>query len=234
MKYFDKTISGRHIDELGVRSKIGHDRDMLTKELLKWVPHLASEFNREYASTGVLDLNDLIQIGNLHMLNAIQALDNTDIYDKVEQEFAPTAWAYIKKSVKLKMRNEIDYLKDPMRSHRMNGEKRTNSQEDNFLTELFPDFFDEQFLEMTDDVSSWEIEQLFLGLDILMDKALSFKEKQILTWSYGLDCEKMNQKDIAKYFNMSHGHVRNTVSNSIKKLQEYPENKQIIESFYHF
>ena len=247
MKWYNKENMARYKFDVSY-SPVKDDReDKMIHLLAAWTPKIAITFSREYAASGTLDLNDLVGIANLHMVNAVRNFDwereikvpgVKDAYVKIKdinpKEYAAVIWKYVKKSVTLKLRNEITRFKDPMRTHRVDGSKRSNAPMDDFLTQLFPDFFNEEFTGIIDviDTSSWEIEQLAVGLEVLMDKVLSFKEKDVLKSFYGIDCDKMSQQVLADYYKMSISSIQNLKFHAINKLKDFRDNKNIIENYY--
>ena len=83
----------------------------------EWVIKIANQFNREYASIGVLDVTDLIAAGNIGLVNAWNKID----WEMISNSTEPDAqlWSYIKKRIKWEIRREIDnystHIKVPRR-----------------------------------------------------------------------------------------------------------------------
>ena len=247
MKWYNKENMQRYKFDVSYPTQSNDREDELIQHFATWTPKIAITFSREYAAIGTLDLNDLVGIANLHMINAVRNFDweyeihvtgIKDAWIKVKdikpEEQAAVMWKYVKKSVMLKLRNEITMFKDPMRTHRVNGDKRSNAPLDNFLTQLFPDYFNEEYHGIIDTSgdSMWDIEQLAVGLEVLMDEILSFKEKDIIKMSFGIDCDKWTIKQIAEHYHMSEIGIKVSKKKSITKLIDHKENKQIIENYY--
>ena len=234
MKWYNKENMQRYKFDVSYPTLSKDKADKLIQHLATWTPKLAIQFSREYAAIGTLDMNDLVQMGNLHMIQAVHALDWSIIDGAHESEQPAIIWSYVKNRIKLGIRKEIDYLKDPMRSHRMNGDKRSNAPLDNFLTQLFPDYFNEEYHGIIDTSgdSMWDIEQLAVGLEVLMDEVLSFKEKDVLKSFYGIDCDKMSQQVLADYYKMSISSIQNLKFHAVNKLKEFRDNRNIIENYY--
>ena len=235
MKWYNKENMQRYKFDVSYPTLSKDKADKLIQHLATWTPKLAIQFSREYAAIGTLDMNDLVQMGNLHMVQAVHALDWSVIKDAHESEQPAIIWSYVKNRIKLGIRKEIDYLKDPMRSHRMNGDKRSNAPLDNFLTQLFPDYFNEEYYGIIDTSgdSMWDIEQLAIGLEIAMDNVLNFKEKDILKSFYGIECDKFSIRALSDYYKMSEIGIRKGKDRSILKLKENKETKEIIENYYY-
>ena len=83
----------------------------------QWVIKLANQFNREYASIGVLDINDLISAGNMGLVQAWSKIDWERITESPNAE--AELWSYLKKRIKWSIRREIDnygaFIKIPRR-----------------------------------------------------------------------------------------------------------------------
>ena len=247
MKWYNKENMQRYKFDVSYPTQSNDREDELIQHFATWTPKIAITFSREYAAIGTLDLNDLVGIANLHMINAVRNFDweyeihvtgIKDAWIKVKdikpEEQAAVMWKYVKKSVMLKLRNEITMYKDPMRTHRVNGDKRSNAPLDNFLTQLFPDYFNEEYYGIIDTSgdSMWDIEQLAVGLEVLMDEVLSFKEKDVLKSFYGIDCDKMSQQVLADYYKMSISSIQNLKFHAVNKLKEFRDNRNIIENYY--
>ena len=252
MKWYNKENMARYKDDVSY-SPVKDDRETKMIHLLAaWTPKIAITFSRDYAAVGTLDLNDLIGIANLHMVNAIRNFDwerdikvpgikdgLIKIKDINPKEHAAVIWKYVKKSILFEIRRDINLHKDGMRVYRAGDParkivKKGESAEEDFVTQLFPDFFNENYYEIMDEIgtSSWDIEQLSVGLEILMDEVLNFKEKDILKSFYGIDCDKISQQILADYHHMSYGALRKNVSRSINKLRDVEEGKNIIQKYY--
>ena len=235
MKWYNKENTKRYKEDIVYSPVPGGP---VFNEFLKWMPKIATTINREYASIGTLDLNDLIQICNYHLIVAWENFDWSRIDNVHENHKQATVWKYVKKSVTFELRREINLYKDSMRSVRKGDPARKISikgktAEDSFLTELFPDFFNEQFFGFVEDVdTSWDTEMQAKGLDHLMREALTLKEKHIVEMVYGIDCEKLSQKEIAKIFHTTVSNIQNIKHRAIKKLKNHDNNIKIIEYYY--
>ena len=235
MKWYNKENMQRYKFDVSYPTLPKSDEEKMIQHFTAWTPKIAIQFSREYAAIGTLDINDLIQMGNLHMVQAVKALDWSIIDGAVNEEKPAIIWSYVKNRIKKGIRKEIDYNKDPMRSHRMDGSKRSNAPIDNFLTQLFPDFFEGNYEHIIDviDTSSWDIEQLSIGLEIAMDEVLTFKEKDILKSFYGVDSDRESIRSLAHRYQMSEIGIRKGKDRSILKLQENKETREIIENYYY-
>ena len=247
MRYYNNTIASLHRKDMTKASSLLKKQDPLMHHLLKWVPKIVININREYASAGTLDLNDLIAMGNYHLINAVNNINWHDeikmrtgekvrLSDIPQAEIPAVIWAYVKKSVVLKVGNEINYAKDGVRTNRVNGMPMVGAPEQDFVTELFPDFFDEQFLLYHDNTDTmWDIIQLGIGLDEAMDKVLSFDESKIIKMVYGIDQEKRSYEEISKKFYKLPSAIRKIKQRAVDKLKLNEDDvKLIIQKYYDF
>ena len=247
MKWYNKENMQRYKFDVSYPTQSNDRVDELIQHFATWTPKIAIAFSRDYAAIGTLDLNDLVGFANLHMVNAVRNFDWehkikvtgikdawVQIKDIKPEEQSAVIWKYVKKSVMLKLRNEITRFKDPMKTTWNNGEKPQGAPMDDFLTQLFPDFFNEEYHGIIDTSgdSMWDIEQLAVGLEVLMDEVLSFKEKDVLKSFYGIDCDKMSQQVLAKYYKTSPKYIQLLVHRTISKLKAFKSNKEIIENYY--
>ena len=198
----------------------------------KWVIRLANQYNREYASIGVLDINDLISAGHVGLLQAWNKLD----WELITAADEPDAhlWSYLKKRIKWSIRREIDKYSQHIATPINKIEKQRNeaSYEDQIFVDLFPQFFDTAFPDLIEEMVPWkEIQLGEIMDDILLTYIKDYKHIQILRFAYGLDCNQLSIKDIANKFDMSEIGVKKVKARSIEKLRNEDVEK-IIENFY--
>lgn len=200
-----------------------------------WVIKIANQFNREYASIGALDVNDLIQAGNLGLLQAWNSVD----WEMIENAPEPDAqlWSYIKKRIKWAIRREIDkysqHISIPI--NKIEKMRKHLSFEDQIFCDLFPNFFDDQFPEYVEEIRPWDQEQLLDILNELIAKyILNHNHQQILKLSFGIDTiddKPMPQKEIAEKFRTTQSNIQNIKHRCIAKLKNEDVEK-IIKNFY--
>lgn len=227
MKWFSLPTYKRHEEDIKCYTR-GVGR------YYEWVIRLANQFNREYASIGILDVNDLIQAGHEGLIKAWSAVD----WDMIAESTEPDAqlWNFIKKRIKWGIRREIDnhstHIKVP---RRVLTEMRTNMKfEDQIFVDLFPQFFDAQFPAMIEEIHPWD--SLRLGElidDYLYANVKNADHVEILRASYGIDRDKpMSIKELATKYRMSEIGIKKAKSRLIEKLKADEEFEKIIENFY--
>ena len=201
----------------------------------EWVIKIANQFNREYASIGVLDVNDLIAAGNIGLVNAWNKIDWEIIGNSTEPD--ASLWSYIKKRIKWEIRREIDkhsqHISTPI--NKVEKMRKNMSFEDQIFCDLFPNFFDTAFPDYIENMRPWDQEQLTDVLNSLIDKYIhNHKHQEILKLSYGIDTiddKPVAIKQLAERFNMSEIGIKKIRSRSLAKLNNEDVEK-IIEKFY--
>ncbi len=230
MKYFNRKIYAIYQNELTEM-----DKTDLFNYYLAEVSKVQRSIPKEYPRIGIIDTNDLIQESSLAFLSAWEQLDWEWINGLTEEERPAAIWGYLKRRITDRVKRAINNNRNGVRvPEYLLGAKEDTLQQ--AFEVLFPDFFKLEYRkgDIQDDVSAWDIEMLAIGLDEALDNALSFKEKDILYRTYGIDCEKQNQQEIAKHYKMSHGSVRNAVSYAIKKLKQNELTEKIIKKHHNF
>lgn len=201
----------------------------------EWVIKLANQFNREYASIGVLDVNDLIMAGHRGLLESWQKID----WELIEGSDNPDAqlWSYIKKRIKWSIRREIDdystHIKVP---RRILTEMRKNMKfEDQIFCDLFPRFFDTAFPDLIEEVTPyWESQVLGEIIDdYLYANVKNADHVEILRAAFGIDRDKpVPYKELAVKYRLSVSNIQNIKHRLIKKLKNDEQFINIIENFY--
>ena len=203
----------------------------------KGVIQIANTFNREYASIGILDINDLISAGNIGLLEAWNNID----WEKITESDCPEAklWSFIKIRIKGEIRREIDkyssFINLPINKQE---QQRKLSQYDDaskvFVT-LFPNFFDTAFPDYAEEMRPWDQERLGDLLDdIFFNYIREHEHREILKLSFGIDTiddKPMSLKDIALKFDTTPNYINQVKRRSIKKLRN-DDVQKIIENFY--
>ena len=212
MKHFNNTIYNLNLKDM--RSL---DKDVHKNTYYSWVLDIADSFVTDQVSVGCLSRNDIIQEAYLAFEVAWSNLDWNAIQGAKEEQHPAIIWAYLKKSVKLKVRNAITYVKDGIRTHSIDGVKLGNSVDD-FLSILFNDFHEDCGTVWEEPVSMWDIERLAIGLDKVMEELLAPVEKRTLEMYYGIDCEKVSLKVLADMFNTNQNAITVRKLRSLRKM----------------
>ena len=210
-------------------------RDDELKNYYEHVIQIANTFSRDSVAIGILDIADLIQAGNIGLIESWQKVD----WELIESSPNPTGqlWSFLKKRIKFAIRREIDnygsFIKIPRRQ--LETHRKELTAIDKILVNSFPRFFAREIIA-EDYIGSWENEQLGELLDdIIYDNIHNHDHQQIFKLCYGLDTmdnKYYSMKEIATMYHMSESGIKKIKQRSIEKIRENPETEIIIKNFY--
>ena len=208
-------------------------RDQLIIHFMPMVENIARKFATSEQASGILNIQDLIQEGNLGL---IQAVDRIEWYKLEGKDVEKTLKAFLSKRIRGSIRRAIDILRGNIKipEHKL-LQIRRDAGKDKRLTALF---FNSMFLSIDDqtdedgniyqlpDLSEeYNIPMLNIYLQSIMKKYLSYKEYEVLRMSYGLDCDKHSANLIAEKLNIDGVSAQVRVSELKKKeVQKLIEN----------
>ena len=217
-------------------------RDQLIKKFLPLVENLARKFSTAKQATGILNLSDLIQDGNLALIKAVDKINWNTILNADNPE--KTLKSFLSKRIKGAIRRDVDSNRGTMRipEHKLN-EIRKNFGEDKKAVELF---FNSIFTSLDDgtpeqqsmaynipDSNNYNKQLLSVYIKALMLQHLNPKEFQVLRLSYGLDCEKHSAKEIAEILGIkgssSYVRISQLKKVAIDKLIEKVPYSQVVD-----
>ena len=232
-----------------IQRKSGRDykdltRDELIIRFLPLVENIARKFSTSDQASGVLSINDLLQIGNEGLIKAVDKLDWSllDTSDDIEK----TLKSFFSKRIKGAIRRRIDMNRGDMRipEHKLN-EIRKNPKDKKMVAMFFNSMFlsidipvyndeDENMAYQIPDKSEpYNIQILNVYLKGLMQKHLSKIEYEVLRLSYGLDCEKHSAKEIAAKCNItgvsSYVRVSEIKKQAVTNLIENVDPSQVLD-----
>jgi RNA polymerase sigma factor (sigma-70 family) len=185
------------------------DRTEIIHKYLPLVENLARKFSTGDQASGILSILDLIQIGSEALVRATDKLDWKEL--EPSRDIDQTLKSFFSKRIKGAIRRRIDMHRGNMRipEHRLN-EMRKNGGKDKKMVEIF---FNSIFLSIDskneatgesfansieDPTSDYNVEILNVYLLSLMSTYLNTKQYDVLKYSYGLACDKLPAKEIAK------------------------------------
>ena len=221
-----------------------YTRDEMIIKFLPLVENLARKFSTSQQASGVLTINDLIQIGALALTKAVDKLDWEMLIDKPDIE--KTLKSFYSKRIKGAIRRKIDALRGNMRipEHKL-SEIRKNPK-DKKMVELF---FNSMFLSIDTKVSEddeenmiyqiadksepYNIQILNIYLKGLMEKHLNKNEYEVLRLSYGLDCDKYPAQVIADKLGIkgasAYVRVSELKKQAVQKLIDSVDHSQVLD-----
>ena len=126
-----------------------YSRDQLIVKFMPLVENLARKFSTTQQASGVLSINDLLQIGNEGLIKAVDKLDWEMLNES--EDIEKTLKSFFSKRIKGNIRRRIDMARGDMRipEHKLN-EIRKNPK-DKKMVELF---FNSVFLSIDAQVTN--------------------------------------------------------------------------------
>jgi len=219
-----------------------YTRQELVIKFLPLVENIARKFSTTQQASGVMTIMDLIQSGNLGLVQASKKID----YEKWNEsdDMEKTIKSFFSKRIKGSIRRQIDKNRGTMRipEHKIN-EIRKNFDKDKKMVEMY---FNSLFLsidaspsdedmvyQIPDESEPYNVEMLNSYLMGLLKQHLDHKEYEVLRLSYGLDCDKHNANEIAKKLNItgnsSYVRVSQLKKQAVNKLIENVDHSQVID-----
>jgi RNA polymerase sigma factor (sigma-70 family) len=220
-----------------------YSRDELVVKFLPLVENLARKFSTTQQASGVLSINDLIQIGSEGLIKAVDKLDWERLIDS--EDIEKTLKSFFSKRIKGHLRRRIDMARGGIRipEHKLN-EIRKNPKDKKMVEMFFNSMFlsidakpndDEEnmIFQIADKSEPYNIQILNIYLKGLMEKYLDKNEYEVLRMSYGLDCDKYSAKQIADKLNIkgvsSYVRVSELKKQAVQKLINSVDHSQVLD-----
>jgi len=219
-------------------------RDEMIVKFMPLVENLARKFSTTQQASGVLSINDLLQIGNEGLIRAVDKLDWEMLNES--EDIEKTLKSFLSKRIKGNIRRRIDMQRGDIRipEHKLN-EIRKNPQDKTMVAMFFNSVFlsidaqvlnddDENMMHQVEDKSEpYNIQFMNVYLKGLMQKHLTGNEYEVLRLSYGLDCDKHSAKEIASILNIqgvsSYVRVSELKKQAVQKLIDNVDHSQVLD-----
>ena len=219
-------------------------RDEMIVKFMPLVENLARKFSSTQQASGVLSINDLLQIGNEGLIRAVDKLDWEMLNES--EDIEKTLKSFLSKRIKGNIRRRIDMQRGDIRipEHKLN-EIRKNPQDKTMVAMFFNSVFlsidaqvlnddDENMMHQVEDKSEpYNIQLMNVYLKGLMQKHLTGNEYEVLRLSYGLDCDKHSAKEIASILNIqgvsSYVRVSELKKQAVQKLIDNVDHSQVLD-----
>jgi len=219
-------------------------RDEMIVKFMPLVENLARKFSTTQQASGVLSINDLLQIGNEGLIRAVDKLDWEMLNES--EDIEKTLKSFLSKRIKGNIRRRIDMQRGDIRipEHKLN-EIRKNPQDKTMVAMFFNSVFlsidaqvlnddDENMMHQVEDKSEpYNIQLMNVYLKGLMQKHLTGNEYEVLRLSYGLDCDKHSAKEIASILNIqgvsSYVRVSELKKQAVQKLINNVDHSQVLD-----
>ena len=220
------------------------DRTEIIHKYLPLVENLARKFSTSDQASGILSTLDLIQEGSIGLILAVDKLDWTEL--EPSKDIDQTLKSFFSKRIKGAIRRRIDMHRGNMRipEHRLN-KMRKNGGKDKKMVEMFfnsiflsidskNDATGESFANSIEDpASDYNIEILNVYLLSLMSIYLNSKQYDVLKYSYGLACDRLPAKEIAKKIGLigtsAYVRVSEIKKEAIQRLIDNVDHSQVVD-----
>mgnify|MGYP000197167953 CR=1 FL=1 len=220
-----------------------YTRDEMIVKFMPLVENLARKFSTTQQASGVLSINDLLQIGNEGLIKAVDKLDWEVLNESEDLE--KTLKSFFSKRIKGNIRRRIDMMRGDIRipEHKLNEIRKNFGKDKKAVAMFFNSIFlsidagtrddDDLFLQIED--KSEPYNQVFLNMYLtsLLKQHLVDKEYQVLRLSYGLDCEKQSAKQIAEQLGIegsgAYVRVSQLKKQAVDKLIENVDHSQVLD-----
>lgn len=218
-----------------------YSRNELVIKFLPLVENLARKFSTSQQASGVLTINDLIQIGAEALIKAVDKLDWEVLNESEDME--KTLKSFFSKRIKGGIRRRIDMHRGDIRipEHKMN-EIRKNPKDKKMVEMFFNSIFlsvdakpaNEDMVYQIPDKSDPYNEQLLNAYLLgLLNKHLNWDEMFVLSKSYGLDGPKWSAKEIAKALDIQgtsdYVRVSELKKQAVQKLIDTVDHSQVLD-----
>ena len=221
-----------------------YNMDELIIKFLPLVENLARKFSTSQQASGVLTINDLIQIGSESLIKAVDRIE-WETLNKSE-DIEKTLKSFLSKRIKGGIRRQVDMARGNMRipEHKLN-EIRSNPKDKQMVEMFFNSIFlsidaqtssdDEENMiyQIADKSEPYNIQFLNIYLKSLMEKHLNKNEYEVLRLSYGLDCDPHSAIQIAEKLGIngtsSYVRVSELKKQAVTKLIESVDHSQVLD-----
>jgi len=221
-----------------------YTREELIVKFLPLVENLARKFSTTQQASGVLSINDLIQIGSEGLIKAVDKLTWEKLNES--EDIEKTLKSFFSKRVKGAIRRRIDMHRGDIRipEHKIN-EIRKNPKDKKMVEMFFNSMFlsidaqpsndegEQMIYQIADKSEPYNIALLNSYLKSLLIKHLTEKEYEVLRLSYGLDCDKHTAKQIAAKLKIdgvsNYVRISELKKQAVQKLINNVDHSQVID-----
>ena len=220
-----------------------YTRDEMIVKFMPLVEIMARKFSTSDQASGILSINDLIQIGNEGLTRAVDKLDWDMLIES--EDIEKTLKSFFSKRIKGAIRRRIDIHRGNMRipEHQLNKIRKDNGKDKKMVTMFFNSIFlsidakpndDENMMyQLPDKSEPYNIPLLNAYLTSLLKKHLTDREYEVLRLSYGLDCEKHTAKQIAAKIGIdgasNYVRVSELKKQAVNKLIDNVDHSQVLD-----
>ncbi len=224
------------------RPPLKNERTKLIVAKQKLVENIARKFSTTQQASGVLNILDLLQEGNIGLIQAVDKVDWKIIIDSDDPERSLNS--FLSKRIKGAIRRAIDINRGNIRipEHKLNDIRKNSAKEQAMVQTFFNSVFlsidnplmdSNMIYEIPDKTKKYNLDILNKYLLSIMETHLNIKEYDVLRMSYGLDCDKMSAKQIADKLQIegvaSYVRISQIKRDAINKLIETVDPAQVAD-----
>ena len=180
-------------------------RDQLVAQFLPLVENLARKFSTSDQASGVMSINDIMQEAFLSLTLAVDRIDWSMMNhnDDLERQIK----GFVSKRIKGGVRRAIDMNRGDIRipEHKINEIRKNEGKDKELVQMFFNSIFlsideneEENGFEVEDKSKEYNLNILNKYILSLMRQYLNDREYDVLRMSFGLDCDKLPAKKIAR------------------------------------
>ena len=224
-----------------------YTRNELIIKFMPLVEVMGRKFSTSQQASGILTINDMLQIGYEGLIKAVDRLDwellkNEEGDFKTQEEIETTLKSFFSKRIKGGIRRRIDMHRGNIRIPEHQLTVMRNSKDKKMVAMFFNSIFlsidalvndDNLFTEIPDKSEPYNIPLMNIYLKGLMKKYLSGVEYEVLRLSYGLDCDKHSAKEIAKELKIvgtsDYVRVSELKRQAVEKLIDNVDHSQVLD-----
>ncbi len=225
-KWYSHNLYIKYTNDLKV------DRGFKIETFLPHVITIARTFPQNNRAIGILELNDLIQAGNIGLTEAWQKID----WSRIETSPNPNGelWSFLKIRIKFAIRQEINRVSNIVKipERLLRDASKNMKPHEKVLVNVFPQFFDEELWVEPHIVEPW----ISIQLEDLIIKELtevegSYDNIDILLRFYGIGFKEMTQKELAEKYMKTPANIQKIIQRTKDKLRN-DNFEKTIENFY--
>lgn len=182
-----------------------YSRDELITKLMPFAIDIARSFSTSDQASGVMSINDIMQEAFLSLTLAVDRIDWSMMNhnDDLERQIK----GFVSKRIKGGVRRAIDMNRGDIRipEHKINEIRKNEGKDKELVQMFFNSIFlsideneEENGFEVEDKSKEYNLNILNKYILSLMRQYLNDREYDVLRMSFGLDCDKLPAKKIAR------------------------------------
>jgi RNA polymerase sigma factor (sigma-70 family) len=214
-----------------------YTRDELIVKFLPLVENIAKKFSVSDAASGIMNISDLIGMGQIGLIQAVDKIKWNKILESDNPE--KSIKSFLSKRIRGAIRRNIDINRSQMRipEHKLNYIRKDFEQNEDKQAMFYNSIFvsideevdDNMYMQVIDESEDpMKIEVLHQKILNTMLKHLDEKEFHIIRYSFGLGCQKKSAKQIAEILGMNGAssyvrvsQLKKQAINKLRKVMDY-------------